>query len=60
MGHTTVASMPPAMHPADMASSGLFFCLVDMVNPISKHQCHPRGVFIVFAINAVFKEKLQL
>jgi len=56
MGHTTVASMPPAMHPADMASSGLFFCLVDMVNPISKH----RGVFIVFAINAVFKEKLQL
>ena len=25
MGHTAVASMPPAMQPADMASRGFFF-----------------------------------
>jgi len=35
IGHTAVASMPPAIHPADMANKGLFFCLVDMVIKVS-------------------------
>eukprot|EP00977_Amphora_coffeiformis_P010002 scaffold2347_cov173-Amphora_coffeaeformis.AAC.3 len=32
MGHTAVASIPPAMHPADMAKRGFFFCAEVMMD----------------------------